>query len=313
MALFKNALSLLCLFLSVALTGQNKGSLEFNISGEDNYDYNNNQVRYSLVKNDSVYKTYADYKLITDWAIDSIAEGIYTLHIKIDSSDFATFYNIKVEAKKRNTYDFTLQYYKRNFYKSKPDTSSTTYQDKAEFTINTQYGNNTWHETIHKNFNEIYSGEMALNLYHAVSKHYTIGMKIGGQYANTLFYNDTSSFAGKHTLSKNYTSVIANAGIINRFTFYNNKLLGADGLKVDLGVVYNFPLFFKQIYTIDDNTKLKTRHIHKYTDVSAIVRIGYKYVGIQAEYNLFNFLKTGYTEIPSLRAGIVFYIPLLMN
>ena len=44
-----------------------------------------------------------------------------------------------------------------------------------------------------------------------------------------------------------------------------------------------------------------------------MARLGYKYIGVQAAYSLTNFLRRSYTEIPQLRVGVVFYIPLPVN
>jgi hypothetical protein len=73
--------------------------------------------------------------------------------------------------------------------------------------------------------------------------------------------------------------------------------------------MYNFPLSFKEITRVTEKTTQIARHIHRYNDFSAIVRLGYKNIGLQAEYNITNFLLMKYTEIPTLRVGLVFFIP----
>jgi hypothetical protein len=303
------ALALSFLFLSLFMAGQSKGFVEINVNGSGDYHYTGKTITYNLLKNDTVYRTIANFDMNYRWEIDSLPVGIYTLKITADSLAFATFYNIKVDTIRMHNYDFNLYNHSYVYRKQAVDDTLKTDVQKIEISLNTLYGNNTWHETIHKNYNELYSGEFAFNFYTPVAKYYSIGAKIGGQYANTGFYNDTSRYLGSPTLSKYYSSLIINGALINRFTFYNNKLLHKDGLKLDLGIAYNFPLFFKEIVRADDNTKIITRYIHRYNDFSAIVRIAYKYIGLQAEYNIFNFLKSRYTEIPTLRAGIVFLIP----
>jgi hypothetical protein len=153
------------------------------------------------------------------------------------------------------------------------------------------------------------SGEFSFNMYKAVLKHYSLGIKYGYQYANTKFYNDTTHYLGKQTLSKHYSSNIINIGFVNRFTFFNNQKIHNDGLKLDIGIMYNFPLSFKEITRVTEKTTQIARHIHRYNDFSAIVRLGYKNIGLQAEYNITNFLLMKYTEIPTLRVGLVFFIP----
>jgi hypothetical protein len=298
------------LFLSPFLAGQNKGSLTITVNGNGVYEKGKTiNYTYRLIKNDSVYRNTASFDLDYRWETDSLPVGVYTFKIIADSVDFATFNHIKVDSLKMNEYDFNM--YHHSYPTDKHSENDTIKDDiqKIEVSLNTLYGNNTWHETIHKNYNELCSGELAFNFYSPVAKHYSIGAKIGGQYYKTGFYNDTSRYLGNRTLSKYYSSLIVTGGLINRFTFYNNKLVHKDGLKLDLGIVYNFPLSFKQVVRADDNTKIITRHIHRYNDFSVVARLAYKYIGIQAEYHIFNFLRSAYTETPSLRAGIVFFIP----
>lgn len=296
------------LFLSSFVAGQNKGFVDINVTGSGDYTYKGKTIIYKLLKNDTIFRTIGNLEMDYRWEIDSLPIGVYTLKIIADSLDFATFNNIKVDSIKVNVYDFILDNHSYAAYNRSINDTTKAIQ-KVEVSLNTLYGNNTWHETVHKNYNELYSGEFAFNFYTPVAKYYSIGCKIGGQYAKTGFYNDTSRYLGNRTLGKYYSSLIISGGMINRFTFYNNKLLHKDGLKLDLGIIYNFPLFFKDIVRADDNTKIITRYIHRYNDFSAILRLSYKYIGIQAEYRIFNFLKSRYTETPAVRAGIVFLIP----
>lgn len=302
-------IAFLLIFLSSFLTAQNKGFLEINVTGTGDYGYKGKAVVYRLIKNDTIYRTLGNLNLDYTWEMDSLPPGLYSFKIIADSVDFATFNHIKVDSAKVNTYTFNLYQHAYRMYKRPIKDTIAQDEQKMEVSLNTLYGNNTGYETIHKNYNELLSGELAFNFYTPVAKYYTIGGKIGGQYNNTGFYNDTSRYLGNRTLSKSYSSLVINFALINRFTFYNNKLLHKDGLKLDLGIAYNFPLSFKQVVRADDNTKIITRYIHRYNDFSAIVRLAYKYIGIQAEYHVFNFLRSAYTEAPKLRAGIVFFIP----
>lgn len=307
---FKSSVFALCFtFLSLFVAGQKKSHVEISIYGSGDILYKGKTFLYKLLQNDSLYMTATSKALDYRWEIDSLPVGTYVLKIMADSLDFATLNHIQADTSQANIYNFNLNNYSYKRYRRQATDTVQDDMQKVEISLNTLYGNNTWHETIHKNYNELYSGELACNFYSPVAKYYSIGGKVGIQYANTGFYNDTSRYLGTRTLNKYYSSLIVSAGMINRFTFYNNKLLGKDGLKLDLGIVYNFPLSFKQVVRADDHTKIITRHIHRYNDFSAIVRLSYKYIGLQAEYKIFNSLRYGYTEIPTLRAGIIFLIP----
>jgi hypothetical protein len=269
---------------------------------------NNKQFVLTLSSKDSVYskKTFT-YPIDHEWVLDSIIDGEYVLSVEIDSTIIAKYNKIIVTKNKVNNYYFAVESNTHDLFKS--DSDSISNKEKVELTMNVLYGNNDFYETNRYQKNEMLSGEFSFNMYKAVLKHYSLGIKYGYQYANTKFYNDTTHYLGKQTLSKHYSSNIINIGFVNRFTFFNNQKIHNDGLKLDIGIMYNFPLSFKEITRVTEKTTQIARHIHRYNDFSAIVRLGYKNIGLQAEYNITNFLLMKYTEIPTLRVGLVFFIP----
>ncbi|MES2513647.1 MAG: hypothetical protein V4580_05855 [Bacteroidota bacterium] len=299
----KNYLFFFLLIWNISIS-QNKGGLSIFMDYESGYKLlEHKTVEYALFKNDSCYKRYFNEGAETQWLIDSIDEGEYILIIKADSVPFATFNHIIVQKKIINNYNFDFNSFK---YKFPSDTMKAP--ARSELTINILYGNNNFYESKKINKNHITSGEIGMNIYFPF-KFYSPGIKFGVQYAYTYFNNDTASYIGQQSVNKHYASTVLNLGLINHFTFFNNKYQNTDGLKIDIGVIYNFPLVFKQVRLFDSDTKISTNHIHTYNDFSAILRIGYKYFGIQAEYSLNSFLKNAYIEPPVLKAGIVFFIP----
>lgn len=302
----------LFLFLCNLNYSQNKGSLEFDFSiEEDDKYYHNQSIDFLLLKNDSVY--FRDrYCMLDDhtWTIDSVEKDTYHLKILFNDTLLLLYPQIKVIPNKLNNYKISIFASRRKLKKhvEEPDTITPGYV-KAELTINTLYGNNSYDQPTYRYRNEMVSGEFGISLFPLLTKYYTLGLKIGAQYGRTEFYNDTTHVNGEQILSKHYSYGDLNIGLVNRITFYNNKLDKNNGLKLDLGLLYHLPLFFREVEKIDYDTKKKTRHIHTYTDFTAMARLGYKYIGVQAEYSLFNFLKRNYIENPQLRVGIVFFIP----
>lgn len=305
-------------FLSSSFAfAQNKGSLLININVTENGDeFRDKKITFYLLKTDSVYTSYNDCNLDDiDWKIDSISEGAYQFKVMMNDTLLLTYHKIIVKLSKTNKYYFNIDNYLKGLSNKVVvvDTVDNSADVKAEMTMNILYGNNDYYQNTALYKNELYSGELAYNFYYPASKYYSVGLKVGGQYSQINFNNDTTYVNGLKTLSKYYSYLDVNAGLINRFTFYNNKLQKKDGLKLDIGILYHFPLFFKQILKVNDDTKMITRHIHTYTDFTAMVRLGFKYVGLQAEYSLTQFLRHGYTEIPQLRVGLVFYIPVVVD
>jgi len=76
------------------------------------------------------------------------------------------------------------------------------------------------------------------------------------------------------------------------------------GLILDIGAKYNFPLYFRHAYRVD-NRKYHRQWIHQYKDLSAYadIIINQKF-GLSAEYRLSDYLKAGYPELPRWVFGI---------
>jgi hypothetical protein len=294
-------------FISLMSVAQNKGKLVLVIDISEAYKVNNNKVEFILSKNDTITNRViysSDYD--DGWKIDSLESGKY--QIKVTLNDDLVFYcpNLSVEEKKTSRYEFFI------FNEKKKWIDTNIVEDfRGEISLSGLYGDNSSNQINQLMQNHLYSGEFAINENSPITKYYSIGVKFGAQYARTNFYNDTTRFNSEKIQSKYYSNMDLNIGFFNRFTFFNNKKINKDGLKFDIGISYHFPLFFKQILKVNDDTKLITRHIHTYTDFTAMVRLAYKYVGLQAEYSLANFLRKSYTEIPQLRVGIVFFIPVV--
>lgn len=240
-----------------------------------------------------------------EWEIDSVSPGIYALQVQQNGRLAAQFYHIEVKPQHENYYSFTIP---------KNDNDSLKSFDgsyKAELVVNAFYGNNTVLES-HQRQNQLFMQGLGFNSIDPVSKYYSIGHEFGTTLGYTQLPNDTAGSFGQHVRSDYYLGFNVHYAFFNRFTFYNNKKFKADGLKVDLGIAYNLPVVFREYRRLGSQRVLEDRHIHRFNDVYALFRIGYKYVGLQAECNLTTFLKAGYTEIPKFRAGLVFYIPNLI-
>jgi hypothetical protein len=313
----KNVFFIGLLYISSCIGfSQEKGNLHIDVSiDEVDTTFRNKIVQILLSKNDSIVNSISGESINhdTDWDIDSLKQGNYKLNILIGNRQYLNFPNIRVDAQQKNTYHFYISSESKRLIKQRNRTDTiNVHDDKGEFTFGGMYGNNTNEQANKILQNEIFSGEIATNVYHTLFKYYSIGFKFGYQYSATVFHNDTTHYNGGKIMQKYYSYNNLNIGLINRFTFFNNHK-NKDGLKLDLGLIYHFPLSFKQILKINDDTKITTRHIHTYTDFTAMARLGYKYIGLQAEYSLTQFLRHGYTEIPQLRVGLVFYISLSVN
>ena len=240
---------------------------------------------------------------------DSMPEGKYWLEVIYQGDTLAKFYNIVVSPGKRNYYEYQLDMTVNDPMKGLEKVDTLRFSDpRFEEYFSFLMGDNRYGEPSRLQHNQEYSGGFGANIFGPATKFYLPGYHVGFSYNYTVFKKDSSTVYGQPIHYQDYRNLNVNVGFINRFTFFNSKLSGTNGLKLDAGLIYNFPIFFREHAITDYRTRVQTRWIHRYNDFYAIARLAYKYVGVQAEYNLTTFLKTGYTEVPKFRVGLVFMI-----
>ena len=95
-----------------------------------------------------------------------------------------------------------------------------------------------------------------------------------------------------------------------RFSTLNQqaKDISTKNIFFDIGAIYNFPIYFKQIIRFDNNTKLVNSFIHQYTDVRLYSNIGYKSGQLFMEYRPLNFIIGSLPEMPKYNIGLKFLI-----
>ncbi len=79
---------------------------------------------------------------------------------------------------------------------------------------------------------------------------------------------------------------------------------------VDVGAVYHFPLMFNYTY-VNGSERTVTHRIHRYNDVSAMLKLGYAPFSFFVEYNLFDYVKSPYPQMPRMRFGFSLKVPLV--
>ncbi len=73
---------------------------------------------------------------------------------------------------------------------------------------------------------------------------------------------------------------------------------------VDLGFLYNLPLYFKKITRFDYQEKMVNSFIHQYSDASIYVNIGSANAQVYVAYRPFDFIKGNLQELPKFNLGI---------
>ncbi len=126
----------------------------------------------------------------------------------------------------------------------------------------------------------------------------------GVEYAYTAFNDDTTMYPPAPVKNERYSNINLNLGFYHKVSFFEshgNK--SRETVAIDLGALYNFPLYFRHAYNIDKR-KFSTRGLHEFKNFSAFGRISYKSVAVTCDYRLFDFVKGDFPEVPKLRMGV---------
>lgn len=76
------------------------------------------------------------------------------------------------------------------------------------------------------------------------------------------------------------------------------------GLLLELGAIYNFPLYFRYTGRYEGNKRLTVQGIHQFTDLRVFINFGYTSLIFFCEYRLNDFVIGHYPEFPRYTFGI---------
>ena len=299
----KKALLLLLLLNTLSVFGQNSSlKIRYEI-----YDENCNFS--ILVKNekDTVYNSKIESYDENSIKIKNLAMGQYTIEV-IDLKSKIVYYSKNVTL---NNLLETIVNITITFYEQESLIDSLTQEEigdnKSEnvFSISYMPQNKIYPNSI---FTNSYSIGYTYFGWLPVTKH--LGLMGGGGFNASQYYlkKDTSYFITPEykKIYENYTYLDAHLDLKLRISSGNqqNTKTNSSKLFIDIGAVYNFPLYFKDIARYEDGYRLLKSYIHQHTDARVYVNIGYSPVMFFAEYRLFNFISGNFAEIDKFRAGM---------
>lgn len=234
--------------------------------------------------------------------IDSLIPGTYKVDIYINNNLRKTYHNLEIiEGQYTHVSIYNLEPYFTNIC----DTPSP---DIFEVSIPVMLGYSLPGSVVHYPTGTSFSFGVR-QLFFSGSKHFQWAPVTGLDIGYTKIPEDTtftpSLFGAKKR--ERYFNVSVPIGIMFRFTAYN-AWSKKNGFKIDAGVLYNVPLYFRNVWIDYNNAKVSNRYIHKYNEINVVARIAVGAFGIQAEYCITDYLKRPYVEPPKLKLGLCFNI-----
>jgi hypothetical protein len=240
--------------------------------------------------------------------------GIYIIQVYKNDSIYQSYHDIHVDCGYHVNYVINID--QKNSYEiientdgtrpEYPDYLGTKIYNKNEMLIGIGYGKG-FTEMPEYPLKHYFKGTYGANIIKPFKHHLGLGL----QTTSSLAYsrpkkNETFRDPGGFDHER-YFLMTMDFGLFLRLTTYNQQKYFDKGTKVDVGIKYNFPFFFRHV-VIYGNHKDMTRYIHRYNDVSAFVRIGTKYVSAFMEYRIFDYVKEPFPQNPVITIGIALTI-----
>ena len=121
--------------------------------------------------------------------------------------------------------------------------------------------------------------------------------------------NRDTTIANEKYKAERYFGYYLSAFVYNRLIINKQRKTGFPGLFLDLGVGYEFPLYFRYMYKIDSDHKTTMSRIHRMNEFVGMARLGFDVISIKATYRFSDIIKNNYPEPPKFKIGIEFNFP----
>lgn len=144
------------------------------------------------------------------------------------------------------------------------------------------------------------------------SKHFgfLFGGGMGYMFAPLQIDSDDIALYQEEIKSQYYNYFTLQYDMKLRFTTLNQQSddLRAHSVNIDIGTVYNIPLYFRRITRFNIQDKFVNGYIHSFADLRFYVNIGFTNVQLFASYRPFDFVRGDFQELPKYNAGMKFNV-----
>lgn len=140
------------------------------------------------------------------------------------------------------------------------------------------------------------------------SKHFGFLIGAGGEYqfAPLQLNSDENALYPDEIKSQYYNYFNAKYDMKFRFSTLNQQRadIPAHSVFIDVGAVYNLPLYFKRTTRFSIQDKMVNSFIHRYSDLRFYVNVGFTNVQLFASYRPFDMVRGDLPELPKYNAGV---------
>lgn len=245
--------------------------------------------------------------------IDSLFAGEYKVKVqncREKSDEVVQSMTQIVEVKQSQMAESTFEMFQYiSYYDIDPITSEEIVLSRTEIQVAVFYFDYKWSpDGNNPKFN--YGANFSQYYWDSSNKH--VGFLAGGGFGfNIAPLRSDSSFSAQfqeEIKHQYYNYWYGQFDVKIRFTSFNQQNATAKplGLVLDIGALYNLPIFFKRVSRFDLSDKVQNSFIHQYSDVRLYANFGIRNFKIYGSYRPFDFVKGDLPELPQYNAGVKF-------
>ena len=244
-------------------------------------------------------------------SIDSLELGFYSVNLTNCGSESdevlqSITKNVEIKSLQIATLHFDFSQYV-NYIEVDPINSMDIIRSRTELQVDVSYFDFRWNPDGNNpkfNLGIGYSGYQ----WNSFSKH--VGFLIGGgagfMFAPLRVDSTTNIIDQQEVKSSYYSYINGQFDVKFRFSSLNQQraTIKAHSVFIDIGALYNLPLYFKKVTRFNFHDKIVNSFIHQYTDVRFYANVGFTNVQLFLSYRPFDFIRGNFQEIPRWNTGI---------
>lgn len=262
-------------------------------------------------QSDTIYAQTLSYE--DEILLDSVAIGNYTITYRNCHTDSEHFFqsitkDVEIKTSQLAKVYFTVSQTIR-YSDLEPFSGNEIVTERMESQLEFSYFDYRWNpDGNNPKFN--FGLGIAGYYWNSFSKHFGVLAGSGIRYMYAPLREDSlaNSIYQEDIHSNYYSYLSAQFDGKIRFSSLNQQsaTIKAHAFMIDLGVMYNLPLYFKKVTRFNLHDKMVQSFIHQYTDARIYLNAGFTNIQLFVSYRPFDFIRGDLQEMPRLNTGIRF-------
>ena len=183
-------------------------------------------------------------------------------------------------------------------------------EDISDFTIGFDMYSPALQESDNK-FKSVFSFDYAYEGKFKLANRLQLGVRYAPLKMKWMAMNSDTMITNVPHGKERYFEASTSLGLYLRYIISTRGDKGNRGLFFDIGASYSLPYYFSYTYFTDEHTKTSRNKIHKFNDFQAMLRLGFYWGSLRANYRFTDIMKEDFIQPPRLTLGVEFNIPVI--